>query len=231
QMKQPLLQRPPSVSRRQWRCRLAARRRFSKKRRTAIPRRCRPACRAREETSPWRIESVAGEAEQMPSVVQELVHIHAADKRGRALLGPDEIERQKQEKAGEYCPGQNFADRDGRRQRRGKRPQCRVCHEYSPGITRPVRTSKLSRTASGSRRLKVEYGGATAPDSHRLPASRIHLHDRKRCLVLSNVEAKRRHHHTLGRARRASRRGGFSRDGAFRLLARAGRVERRGHRV
>src|SRR5262245_23221740 len=128
----------------------------------------------------------------MPSVVQELVHIHAANKRGGALLGTDEVERQKQEKAGEDCPGQNVADRDGSRQRRCKRPQYRVCHEYSPRIARPVRASKLSRTGSGSRRLKVEYGGATAPDSHRLPASRMHPHDRKRCLVLSNATAKRK---------------------------------------
>jgi hypothetical protein len=38
-----------------------------------------------------------------------------------------------------------------------------------PRITRPVRASRRSRRGSGSRPNRVEYSGATAPDSHRLP--------------------------------------------------------------
>src|SRR5256886_4400205 len=60
----------------------------------------------------------------------------------------------------------------------------KIYHEYSPWITRPVITSKLSRTVSGSRRLKDEYGSATAPHAHQLPASRIHLHHTNRISFL-----------------------------------------------
>src|SRR5271166_3896747 len=40
--------------------------------------------------------SVAGEAEQMPSIMHEFVHIHALDDRGRALLRANKIQRKQE---------------------------------------------------------------------------------------------------------------------------------------
>src|SRR5215469_2024150 len=60
---------------------------------------------------PW---SVAGKAQQMPSVVDEFVHVHAVEQRCRALLDPDEIDRQRGDEAAKDQPGQQFAQRDGR---------------------------------------------------------------------------------------------------------------------
>jgi hypothetical protein len=56
--------------------------------------------------------SVAGEAEQVAAVVQELVDIHARNERCRALLGADEIEREQQHQPGEDRPRQELADRN-----------------------------------------------------------------------------------------------------------------------
>src|SRR5688500_13772561 len=49
--------------------------------------------RARADISAAPSRSVAGEAEQVPSVVDELVHRRAGDERGDALLGADEVEQ------------------------------------------------------------------------------------------------------------------------------------------
>src|SRR5215467_5119490 len=56
---------------------------------------------------------VAGEAEQVPSVVHELMHVHAGDDGGGALLDPDEIERQHEQGAEDQPRGDlAHGDRD-----------------------------------------------------------------------------------------------------------------------
>lgn len=55
---------------------------------------------------------VAGEAEQMTPIVEELVDGATMDKRGCTLLCADEVERQKHHEAAEDCPGQKLAERD-----------------------------------------------------------------------------------------------------------------------
>src|ERR1700761_1344588 len=66
------------------------------------------------------MRSVAGEAKQMTAVMDELVHIHAAEHRGRPLLDADEIEPDHEQQAAENRPGQDFAHRDGNRSGDGK---------------------------------------------------------------------------------------------------------------
>jgi len=57
---------------------------------------------------------MAGESEQMPSVVDELVDIHSADEGRRALLRADEVNRQQENETGENRPRQQLANRDNR---------------------------------------------------------------------------------------------------------------------
>src|SRR5262245_37347484 len=68
---------------------------------------------------------VAGEAEQVPSVVHELMHVHAGDDGGGPLLDPDEIERQHEQDA-EDQPGGDRAHRN--RDRRRARVQNDIGH-------------------------------------------------------------------------------------------------------
>src|SRR5271154_823679 len=110
--------------------------------------------------------SVTGEAEEVPSVVHEFVHILAADQRSRPLLGADEIDRQQKNEPGENRPGKPLTQRY-----RGDwkcRCKCSVRHIILLGFTRPVELCR-SRRGSGFRPVQVEYSGATAPESHRLP--------------------------------------------------------------
>jgi hypothetical protein len=53
---------------------------------------------------------VAGEAEKVPSVMQELVDIHPADQRRRAFLSADKIDRDHENKAGKNGPWKYFAN-------------------------------------------------------------------------------------------------------------------------
>src|SRR5579875_906309 len=72
----------------------------------SIPRISKPRTTGRPSAS------VAGEAQQMPSVVDELVNVHAGNERGGALLGADEVEGEQGEQSAEYRPRQNLAQRD-----------------------------------------------------------------------------------------------------------------------
>ena len=117
-----------------------------------------------------RLLSVTGKAEKVASVVHELVHVHAAEQRGRALLGADEIDRQQQNKAGENRPRQPFAKRN-RVVTGSVGANVVVVILVLLGLRVPVRAGS-SRRGSDSRpanELRPEYSGATVPDSHRLP--------------------------------------------------------------
>src|SRR2546421_5443899 len=78
---------------------------------------------------------VAGEAEQVPAVVGELVHPLAGHERGGALLGTDEIDRHHGQQQAEDGPGQQLPDRD--RCRYGDGSDWRN-HRNLLGITRPT---------------------------------------------------------------------------------------------
>src|SRR3954454_1675827 len=65
------------------------------------------------------IASVAGEAEQVTPVVEPLVHGGAVDEGERSLLGPDEVDDDQQDEAGEQRVGQQLARR-GDRDRTGR---------------------------------------------------------------------------------------------------------------
>lgn len=58
-------------------------------------------------------DSVAGEAEQVPTVVDVLVDHAAGEERRRALVQPDQVKEGEQQRAAEDRPGQDLADRDG----------------------------------------------------------------------------------------------------------------------
>src|SRR2546430_12337096 len=62
---------------------------------------------------------VAGEAEQVPAVVGELVHPLAGRERRGALLGADEVDRHDGQQQAEHGPRQQLPDRDRHRYRRG----------------------------------------------------------------------------------------------------------------
>src|SRR5262249_14247514 len=55
---------------------------------------------------------VAGEPEQMASVMQEFVHIHAGDEGGCTLFGADEIEHGKEQQP-EQDPRRQLTQRNG----------------------------------------------------------------------------------------------------------------------
>ena len=88
---------------RRWRC--APRRRWrwstaARRRRCAKPDASRPAAEAGEQPADQEgadhgvtAGSVAGEAEQVPAVVHELVHVVPGTQRGGALVGADEVEQ------------------------------------------------------------------------------------------------------------------------------------------
>jgi hypothetical protein len=73
---------------------------------------------------------VAGEAEQMTPVVEELVDSAAMDEGGGSLLCADEVEREKHHKTAEECPGQKLAEgNDGKRDWLGDRAGNCLCHD------------------------------------------------------------------------------------------------------
>src|SRR5579871_1731303 len=59
--------------------------------------------------------SMTGEAEQMASVVQELMHIHAVENGRRTFLDADKIQAKQKQQAAEDRPGQNLANGNDRR--------------------------------------------------------------------------------------------------------------------
>src|SRR5215469_9300095 len=79
---------------------------------------------------------MAGEAEQVPSVVDEFVDVHAGEDRRRALLGADEIERHQANQPSKDRPRQDFPQRD----RNGGPVACVVGdrHTKSPGACVPA---------------------------------------------------------------------------------------------
>src|SRR6266576_2202094 len=90
-------------------------------------------------TDPAR--SVAGEAEEVPRVVHELVDDHGlAEQRRRALVYADEVVHRDREKRGAEQPEQAFGNRQGDRfggsARGGKNGHLR---NPPPGIVRPLR--------------------------------------------------------------------------------------------
>ena len=56
--------------------------------------------------------SVARKAEQVPSVMHEVVHRMAGDQGGGALLGADDVDQQRRQDRAEDCPGRQRAQRD-----------------------------------------------------------------------------------------------------------------------
>src|SRR5262245_20418743 len=70
----------------------------------------RPATMPR--TSNVRTMSVAGEAEQVPAVVQELVDQLAGEHRGGALVHADQVQQRQQHDPGEHGPRGELAQRD-----------------------------------------------------------------------------------------------------------------------
>src|SRR5215203_1711204 len=58
--------------------------------------------------------SVAGEAEQVPAVVHELVHPRPGQDRGGALFRAHEVDQQRAHDEREDRPGQQLAQRDDR---------------------------------------------------------------------------------------------------------------------
>src|SRR3954447_7263011 len=115
---------------------------------------------------------VAGEAEQMPAVMHELVHVVPADQRRRSLFGADEVQREEQEQSTEQQEGSQGPPRDRGKRRclggRGGLQRSGVRHDYLLGASRPGRgvgveaRSDFPSIASG-------HSGATVPGSHRLP--------------------------------------------------------------
>src|SRR5439155_16585231 len=59
--------------------------------------------------------SVAGEAEQVPAVVGELVHPVPRNQGGGALFGADEVDRHHRQKQAEDGPGQQLPHRNSNR--------------------------------------------------------------------------------------------------------------------
>ena len=58
---------------------------------------------------------MAGKAEQVATVVHEFMHIHAANDRGGAFLGTDEIDSQDAKQPCKDDPRQHVAQRKGKR--------------------------------------------------------------------------------------------------------------------
>src|SRR5271166_1219014 len=56
---------------------------------------------------------MAGEAQQVPAVVQKFMHLGAVEERRRALLHADEIEADREEEAAEDRPGQDVGEGNG----------------------------------------------------------------------------------------------------------------------
>src|SRR6478752_7732352 len=71
---------------------------------------------------------VAGEAEKMPAVMHELVHVHTVEKRHRALFGANEIDGDEHQQTAEDRPGQKLANRN--RSRYGDGRKSRVRHVF-----------------------------------------------------------------------------------------------------
>jgi hypothetical protein len=65
--------------------------------------------------------SMAGETEQVPSIMHKLMHIHAIEDSGSPLLHTDEVDADQEQQAGEDDPRQDFANRNCDRGRDGKR--------------------------------------------------------------------------------------------------------------
>jgi hypothetical protein len=75
---------------------------------------------------------VTGETEEVTTVVEELVDIHARDERRGPLLGADEIDCQQEKEAAENGPRQKLADRNGGRADTGRKGD--IGHQVSlPG--------------------------------------------------------------------------------------------------
>jgi len=76
------------------------------------------------------LKLVAGKAEQMASVVEELMDGAAVDQRGRTLLRTDEVDRQQHQQTAKERPGQKFAEGDdGKRDWLGNRSAYGVGHD------------------------------------------------------------------------------------------------------
>jgi hypothetical protein len=130
---------------------------------------------------------VAGETEQMPPVMHEFVHIHAADERSGALLGSDEIDRQQKKKAGEDC--------QGRTSRTGMAPGSAGAKAVNVasviGILLGLRVPlELQRNYEEGLALGP-YGSNTVARPRRIPTGFLlqetRPHDRERHLILSNA--------------------------------------------
>src|SRR6266851_3855500 len=88
--------------------------------------------------------SVAREAEQVPAIVHELVHVVPADQGGGALLGADEVEEQQAQHGGEDRPRHDLPHRDADRDRLGaggRRGEVRHGYGLLRENARPVRWS------------------------------------------------------------------------------------------
>jgi hypothetical protein len=70
--------------------------------------------------------SVAGETEEVTSVMYEFMHGIAGEDRQRALLGADEIQHNEHQHAAENRPGRHFAQRN--RYRLNTLAECRRNH-------------------------------------------------------------------------------------------------------
>src|SRR5690242_430276 len=115
-----------------------------------------------------RAGSVAGEAEEVPRVVDELVDLRAAERRHRALVDADEVVQREGEGrgAGEPPdgPGQRQDDRRGGGAGRGKGG-----HVASSGIVRPVRGGACVTAPCLTHPPGRAHSGATVLEFHQLP--------------------------------------------------------------
>ena len=105
----------------------------------------------------------------MASVVNEFVHVHAANQRGGALFGADEIDRQQENEPGENCPWQPFTQRNDAGGSAGIWVVLVIVPSW--GLRVPTKLNQFAkRVWLSTTKLKLaEYSGATAPDFHRLP--------------------------------------------------------------
>ncbi len=71
---------------------------------------------------------MAGETQQVATVMHKLMHVHAFEHGRRALLGADEVNREQQQQAAEDRPGQDFAQGNGRYLNVGASCSC-IIHE------------------------------------------------------------------------------------------------------
>src|SRR3954453_3123802 len=115
---------------------------------------------------------VAGEPEQVPPVVHELVDAVALHQRRGALVGADEVD-ERQQREPEQRPRPDLTQRDGGRmdglgQRRARGDHVR--HGEPPGDgASPTTVSAMARSPGSRATPRPGHSGATAPDSHRLP--------------------------------------------------------------